>query len=296
MPKILITDESLSFENEISFELALKIIAAIKVGNEDEKEEGVSNSSLTQIPQNPEMGFSQYTSPSLSPQEELLSYPEAKFNPDKVLILGNYFQKVNSQDNFSPSDIKDLFIKAGEKDPTKNLARDFKHTVKLGYISQLGNSNKYYVTRTGLSVLSSNFANRPKGGFSVGTNKTKKKKQILTAGLESLEVMSELEGFPRFHHLAKRSDKILWLLIYAEAKGNIKSLTATDIEYLSDKLKDSISTSNFTSGNISNIKSTYVKQKGNGYSILQKGIDYLKNQLKSMNEKGGVAERPNALE
>lgn len=80
-----------------------------------------------------------------------------KRNPDKILAIAGYLAE-NGDENFSPEDIKPYFQKIGEPVPA-NFGRDFRWAVANAWIAEsLDGKNLFYVTTTGKSVISANFA------------------------------------------------------------------------------------------------------------------------------------------
>lgn len=102
-------------------------------------------------------------------------------------------------------------------------------------------------------------------------------KRSLRDEISSLPIDTSLEGFPGYHELPTKADKIIWILQYAEANGIKGGLSSGEIDYLSTQLKDRIEAKNFGAFNNRNVKSSYVKKVGGLFQAQHKGLTYLKN-------------------
>ncbi|MGQ0661963.1 hypothetical protein [Sphingosinicella sp.] len=89
---------------------------------------------------------------------EHLTATAAKRNPDKILAIADYLERVEGLHGFSKDDIKARFRAAGES-PPGNFPRDFSWTVSNGWIAEDAQSKgQFYVTRTGQSAIEAGFS------------------------------------------------------------------------------------------------------------------------------------------
>lgn len=80
-----------------------------------------------------------------------------KRNPDKILTLAGYLEKVEGRNSFNPGEIKRLFRDAGEILPA-NFGRDFRWTKNSGWITpDITKKGNFYITNTGRKVLEGGF-------------------------------------------------------------------------------------------------------------------------------------------
>ena len=89
---------------------------------------------------------------------EHLTATEAKRNPDKILAIADYLERIEGLHGFSKDDIKARFRTAGES-PPGNFPRDFSWTVSNGWIAEDAQTKgQFYVTRTGQSAVEAGFS------------------------------------------------------------------------------------------------------------------------------------------
>jgi hypothetical protein len=89
---------------------------------------------------------------------EHLTATAAKRNPDKILAIADYLERVEGLHGFAKDDIKARFRSAGES-PPGNFPRDFAWTVSNGWIAEDAHiKGQYYVTRTGQSAIEAGFS------------------------------------------------------------------------------------------------------------------------------------------
>jgi hypothetical protein len=89
-----------------------------------------------------------------------------------------------------------------------------------------------------------------------------------------MEIRGDMEGYPDYHKLPTKGDKILWLLEYA-FKKDVKALTPAEVDALSVKLRDRVESGGFTALNARNVKNSYVMKTAEGFQIQKRGSDYL---------------------
>lgn len=108
-----------------------------------------------------------------------------------------------------------------------------------------------------------------------GSNKVSKRG--LRDEITSLPIDTALEGYPGYHDLPIKADKILWIMQYAETNGVKGGLSSGEIDFLSTELKDRIEAKNFGAFNNRNVKSSFVKKVGGLFQAQHKGLVYLKS-------------------
>lgn len=94
--------------------------------------------------------------------------------------------------------------------------------------------------------------------------------------LQSIELQTSMEGYPDFHTLGKKADKLLWVLQFAQANG-LASLSNAEIVILSDRLGDGIPGTDINGYYKANLKKTYVNRslQDKTMRILPQGSTYL---------------------
>lgn len=93
--------------------------------------------------------------------------------------------------------------------------------------------------------------------------------------VRSLDLVPEMEGYPKFHGLSK-ADQILWLLIFSQKHG-IDSLFSTEITFLANRLSIRISASHLSGlTETSRNKGRIYKNSDGSLKVYNPGIDYLK--------------------
>ncbi len=99
------------------------------------------------------------------------------------------------------------------------------------------------------------------------------------AEIRELPISTALEGYPGYYELPTKTDKIIWLLEYAEQNG-VKGLNSGEIDFLSSELKDRIEAKNFGAFNARNMRNAFVKKIGGMFHSQKKGLDYLRGLQK----------------
>ncbi len=88
---------------------------------------------------------------------EFLDEVHATRKPDLIAAIGHYITQNQGQADFSRDEVRASFSVAREPMP-KNFSRDFGLAVKSGMIANVhGTHDRYYVTKTGLGAIESNF-------------------------------------------------------------------------------------------------------------------------------------------
>jgi hypothetical protein len=97
--------------------------------------------------------------------------------------------------------------------------------------------------------------------------------------VEALPIDTSMEGYPNYHDLPTKADKIIWVLQYAEQNG-VKGLTSGEVDFLSAEFKDRIEAKNFGAFNGRNVRSSYIKKINGLFETQQKGLNYLASLVK----------------
>lgn len=211
-----------------------------------------------------------------SQPKDIIFSSNAKTYPQKIAALAKYLRDQLGQNTFSPQELKVLFKKMG--DEPKNFTRDFnKALLEFQYIFCVDSSKEQYeLTDTGDNAVQESFAG------DVIKKSPGVKKSIMFKGvreeIKNLNIVSALDGYPDYHNLHTKGDKILWLLEYADKNG-IKSLAPVEAEFLSVKLRDKIELGGFTALNARNIKKAFVTKTSDGFQIQKRGSDHLKSEI-----------------
>lgn len=205
--------------------------------------------------------------------KEIVVNSGAKTYPQKIAALAVYLRDQVGQETFTPQEIKVIFKKMG--DEPKNFTRDLKSAMELQYVICVDPaSEQYELTDKGAEAVSQSFSGKATKK-SVGS-----KRAVISNGVRDevrqLETLGTLDGFPEYYGLATKADKILWLLAYAD-KGGVKTLTPTEVDYMSGELRDKVDAKGFTALNQRNIKNSFVSKTASGFQIQKKGIDHLKS-------------------
>ena len=274
--KVSLNGDGLSFEAETTVLQAAQIIGFL--GNETNTMPLNANPSLSYEGAQPSLGMP--TKP-VSPRERLIEV-NAKTNPQKILTLGQYVIDRDRSENFSAADIKSLFGRAGEPIP-RNLGRDIREAVRLGFIYEDESiSDHFIVTGKGLEALGAGFAgDTSKGPRSASSRKRTPRKNGVSTVSESVKnmVVSDVkEGLPNYRTLAQKSDRLMWVLAYAQEAG-IEMLTAKEIEDIAQRLSDNIPARQIAPFTQTALKRGYLSKTSDGYRILFSGIRYLKDKI-----------------
>jgi hypothetical protein len=105
---------------------------------------------------------------------EYLDECEASRAPDKITAIGLFLKNHRARVNFERGELDVLFAEAGETVP-KNLPRDFRWAVRLGWIAPTpGDAGRYYVTAKGTDVVNKKFPREVVKKTSLGPPRAKK--------------------------------------------------------------------------------------------------------------------------
>lgn len=107
---------------------------------------------------------------------EFVDEVEAKRNPDKIVAMGVWLQKLG-EDRFTSERIKPLFQAAGEPMPA-NFARDWRWAVTAKWIAQSHDDPKsFYVTASGKKAVEAHFPAETRKATAQPAKRRSRKKQ-----------------------------------------------------------------------------------------------------------------------
>lgn len=219
-----------------------------------------------------------------SPREAILS-SGAKTNAQKILVLGAYIAQRDNTDVFASSELKTLFVKAGEPAP-RNLSRDIRDAVKAGYITEsFDTSDSFIVTNTGYSALQRGFTSE---STHIKHGRTRKRSTIgkpqktseTPEWLEGVAIDDQMNGFPSYRQMKTRSDKVLWIAQWA-AQHNRDRVNSADVSAIANKLADHIPRNQMAAAYSTHLTRGNVSKTSEGYKVLYTGTEYLKSGLGS---------------
>lgn len=204
------------------------------------------------------------------PREAIVS-SAAKTYPQKIAALAMHLRDEMGQESFTPQEIKSMLKKMG--DEPRNFTRDLNVAVELKYIiSTDAAADLYELTDKGADAVEAKFlgaTNKKSAGL---------KRVALSNGVreevKAFDVNATLDGFPDYHKLPTKADKILWLMAYAE-KNSVNALSPSEIDFLSGELRDRVESRGFTALNQRNIKNGFVSKTSAGFQIQRKGTEHL---------------------
>lgn len=220
---------------------------------------------------------------------ELVRDTKASTIPQKIIVAADYIMTRNSAETFNINDIKSEFRKIGLS--PANFGRDLKVAISQGWIYESEHSGEYHLTATATEIISQEFAAIDQ---TLRTKKVTKKKSTLkkkkaaqnstttiSPDVESLPISSEPEGMINYHAIPIKSDRPLWILVYADNNA-VHGLSGKEISCLTGKIKGTILERDISSFMAKHIKSGSVIRDASGsYNVQQKGIDII-NGMKNV--------------
>lgn len=271
---ITIKGDGLNLERQINMHQAGQIISFLSLQktsiSEDSSNdgEGELNKERPALPQK-----------ETTPLEEIEN-SNASTYPEKITVIGNFIAKNNAQECFSVDEVRAVLRRLGQY-PSK-FSRELTTAVSLGYIYEDTTKSGYIITEKGKKAIVGQFQASSKNAIpkvKKGKRKSPRKKTVrlvIRPEVENLALKTELAGYRGYHELKTKSDKILWILKYAET-NDILSLNPKEIEIISTRLKDRITQSGFSAINTRNVKNSFVASVGSDFQLQKKGEDYLKD-------------------
>lgn len=272
--KVQLVGDGLNYESEANLVQAAKIIGFLN-----------TNEVLSDATVRPAVNAGFIDSPQVaqlsSPREAILS-ADAKTNTQKILVLGAYIVQRDNTDEFAATELKTLFIKAGESAP-RNLSRDIREAVKAGYITEsLNSSDSFIVTNTGYKTLEDGFFTEGSKGQTRTRKKISGKRNIKTPEspewLTGVTVEDQMDGFLSYRQVKTRSNKVLWIAQWA-AQHDHERINGSDISAIANQLADNIPRNQIAAAFSSHLTKGYASKTSDGYRILYDGTEYLKKLL-----------------
>ncbi len=257
--KITIEGEGLSLTKFTTLQKAGQIISFLGV---DQGAEATPERAASSIP---------LLRTRLQPKDAIFK-SGAKTYAQKIAALAAYLHDELQQETFSPNELRNLFKKIG--DEPKNFSRDFKEALERQYVLCVdASADQYQLTDRGDEAAKNGFTDEVPKKKAGGAKRPHTSKNIRDE-VKALEINASMEGYPNYHSLPTKGDKILWLLQYAHSLG-IKALSPTEVEYISTELNERIESKGFTALNARNVRGAFVIKSTEGYRVQKKGSDYL---------------------
>jgi hypothetical protein len=88
---------------------------------------------------------------------EYINSHSAKKISQQIVAIGSYYQAKNGTETFTRDEL-DKGFQAGKVTPPSNIHRDIAKTISNGWIAEADEDDQYYVTTTGETALTGNFA------------------------------------------------------------------------------------------------------------------------------------------
>lgn len=267
--KITVQGENLSFSCETTVVKAAQVIAFL--GSESTDEIMDKNPVLVEPSS---LLSTNRAAHNKSPRESIIE-SGAKTNPQKIATLANYLLQLFNNESFTTAEIRQLFDRAGEPTP-KNFSRDLKEAVRLGFIYESAEeTGKYLLSDKGRDSVNAGFFEAEISSKRKRLKKSKTTQKFIREEIKQLIVEPNVEGWISFRNLTTKSKKIIWLLAYSD-KNNINELSSSEVSYLADKLRETISTKDFHALTKESIKKGYITLVNGGkYKIRQAGLNQL---------------------
>lgn len=147
--KITITGSGTNFEKNVTSEIAERIMILAITGKEKSNNNADVNDDYPKETQSEKIDLS---------IREFLDNNNVKRNPDKITAISYYMKNHEHKDFFKKEEILEMIETAAEKQ-FGNFARDFKWTLKTGWIApKKGETDIYYITNTGINAVKSKFS------------------------------------------------------------------------------------------------------------------------------------------
>jgi hypothetical protein len=200
-----------------------------------------------------------------------------KTNPQRIAVAGQRSMEESGDETFTSKDISEQLRSGGFS--SKNLGRDMSKAVSQGLIfSVTGHRGQYKITdiaknafKEGFDQVKSIAPRTPRKSRRGGVAQ----KLEIAEAVKKLPAEVSLEGYPDYHNLKMKGNRMVWLLVFAAAHG-VESLNAREIEYLSRQIGDQISPTSIPSLALSSIRRGLVAKGEGKFRPLEKGKVYLR--------------------
>jgi hypothetical protein len=161
--ELILKGEGVTVERNIDQETAFAILAALMGGSPAAAGPAAAQSGPGLGPQRAAESPVAHSGPRASQSlREFLNEAEPKRNPDKIVAIADYLQRVRGMQSVTRDDIKRGFREASEPVPG-NYGRDFRWAVSTGWIAaDHEERDQYYVTDSGRKVVDAKFPDEAK--------------------------------------------------------------------------------------------------------------------------------------
>jgi hypothetical protein len=228
----------LSYSDKISVAMAAQIVALVNSSP-------TAGAQGTNLP--PVLSTSKGSNPSIttSNPRHALELSGAKKNSEKLVALALHAMQQGGKTTFTLGDVKPLFRQARERAPG-NLSRDLDTAIRAGWIAEAEMKGEYFVIDRASRVLETGFEDIRGGrgnGAKSRASSTKRPRKVNTeipASFVDLEFSPVIDGYPKYHELTVKMDKLLWAVNAANLQG-VSGVTNQDMVWLTDNLGDGIS-------------------------------------------------------
>lgn len=258
-----------TYEGEVDNFVAAKVIALVEQGESYHQPSQTTGVGVSMLP----TGM-MFADRSLVEAFELTG---AKTNPQRIAVAGQRSMEETRSETFTSKDILEQLRSGGFS--SKNLGRDMGKAVHQGFIfSVTGQRGQYKVTDIAKNAFKEGF-DQIKSVASRTTRKSRRggvtHKLEVAEAVKKLPAEVSLEGYPDYHELNMKGNRMVWLLVFA-AENGVDSLNAREIEYLSRQVGDQISPTSIPSLALSAIRRGLVAKSEGKFRSLEKGKAYLK--------------------
>ena len=202
-----------TYEGNIDNFVAAKVIALVEQG-EGYQQPNQTSDRLTMLP----TGV-MFADRSLV---EACDLTGAKTNSQKIAVAGQRSMEESGNETFTTKDISEQFRSGGFS--SKNLTRDMRKAVHQGLVfSVTGQRGQYKVTDIAKNAFKDGFDQIK--SLVPRTNNRKSRRGGATQKLEISENVKKLpaevslDGYPNYHELKMKGNRMIWLLAFAESQG-----------------------------------------------------------------------------
>ena len=195
----------------------------------------------------------------------------------KIAVAGLRAMEERGTDSFTWKAIAEQLKTVGIA--IKNPSRELKKAIDRSYIYIVtGQKGVYKHTELLAKAVAHGFASikQPRiRQIPLSRHQTNSHRKLqITDAVSSLPIEGQFAGLPDYYSLANKSDRVLWLLIYASRNG-LTGLNSKEIEWLASVLRDNISATSVPALTLHATKRGYIARNDNLYRSLQKGESYI---------------------
>lgn len=263
--KVSISGDNLKYEQMTDLDTAISIINVLRRKNETSPLSGMGSMISTETIDDTAWSALKRTT--------------ASTNPEKILALVAFISSADEtpDSEVSTDELKEAFSDAGEILP-KNLTRDVKKALQYGWVRT--GANGLILTQKGREVYKKGFSDSAMSNthHSAGKRGGKRPvgKQVIRDAVKALNITSAPGDMPHYQLVKTKTDRILWILTFADMEGLTDGLTSGEISYIASELKDNIRSNTITSLTKASLAKAFIATgKGARLKVLQKGISYI---------------------